>query len=639
MPAPRSYPLRSTCRLPGVAAGLNVALYVAAGVAVASLVLQYGGFDPADLPLSTTSLLGIQFAVVGWFILDRLVRLVLAWKRRDYLKANWLDYLLIVLFTLAMVLSSQYSTNLVAAGTLFVAISQVYLLATLLIRLASANVKLAGSGLPPSWMLIGSFAMLCLVGSGLLMLPAAVRPEFATRWHYPEALFTATSAACVTGLVVVDTGTFFTTFGQAVILILFQLGGLGIMIFGTMLAMLVGKSLSMRGSETLGEMLGHKYVGDLARVVRFVVLMTLLLEILGAALLYGLFRNPAVRDAFGQSMQPAQAAWYAVFHSVSAFCNAGFSLYADSLMHGAGGRWQAALRDYWQVLGVMAPLIVLGGLGFPVLLDVWTFLGAMLRRNLRRFRKGPALTDSLRRPRLSLHSRMVLLASAVLIVLGAAGLLLLESGRTVDIASRYGQAPAEAAGNDWLDLSAGAKLREAIFQSVTARTAGFNTIAPADLSHAGKLWLCLLMIVGGSPASTAGGVKTTTVALAMLAVWCVLRRRNALEAFGRTVRDGLLRKAVTLLVLFVGLVLVVTLLLSVSMRSEHLIDVFFEACSACGTVGLSTGVTDRLTLMGKFVVIAGMYVGRVGPLTLVVALTANVRKVTYAYPSEDVVIG
>ena len=639
MPAPRSYPFPSPCRWPGIVTGLNVALCVAAAAAVAALVLQYGGFDPARLPLSIEALQRIQFAVVGWFILDRLLRLGLARKRGDYLKTHWLDYLLIVLFAAAMLFSSRYASDLVTAGTLFVAISQVYLLATLLIRLASANVKLAGSGLPPSWMLIGSFAMLCLVGSGLLMLPAAVRPEYGTRWHYPEALFTATSAACVTGLVVVDTGTFLTTFGQAVILVLFQLGGLGIMIFGTLLAMLVGKSLSMRGSETLGEMLGHKHVGDLARVVRFVVLLTLLLEILGAGLLYGLFRNPAVRNAVGQPMQPAQAAWYAVFHSVSAFCNAGFSLYSDSLMHGADGRWPAALREYWQILGVMAPLIVLGGLGFPVLLDVWTYFGAIGRRTLRRFRKDPATTDALRRPRLSLHSRMVLLASAGLIVLGSAGLLLLESGRTPDIASRYGQAPAGATGNDWLDLSAAEKLREAVFQSVTARTAGFNTIAPADLSNAGKLWLCLLMMIGGSPASTAGGVKTTTVALAMLAVWCVLRRRNALEAFGRSVHDGLLRKAVTLLVLFLGLVLLVTLLLSVSVRNEHLIDVFFEACSACGTVGLSTGVTNRLTLLGKFVVIAGMYVGRVGPLTLVLALTANVRKVHYSYPAEDVAIG
>lgn len=638
MPTPRSYPLQPLYRRPGLAAGLNALLALAAVLAVTSLVLQYGGFEPATLPVSIAALQHLQFGIVAWFVLDRLLRLLLAWKRKAYLKDNWLDYALMVVFAAALLLSTQYPTHLLAAGTLFVAVTQVYILMALLIRLASANVTLAGSGLPPSWLLIGSFAGLVLIGSGLLMLPAAVRPEFATRWHYPEALFTATSATCVTGLVVVDTGTVFTTFGQAVILVLFQLGGLGIMIFGTMLAMLVGKNLSMRGSEAMGAMLGEQRIGDLARVVRFVVTVTLLLEMLGAVLLYAMFRDPSVRNAWGQALQPAQAAWYAVFHSVSAFCNAGFSLYAQSLAQGAGGTWPEALREHWQVMGVVAPLIVLGGLGFPVLLDLWTAGGTILTNRLRRLGRRPRPLGPARRARLSLHSKMVLLASAGLIVLGAAGLLAVEVGRAQPPSLRQG-APAVAEGNDWVHLDPPRRVRAAVFQSVTARTAGFNTIDPGELSSAGKLWLCGLMFIGGSPASTAGGVKTTTVALTMLCVWCVLFRRNAIEAFGRTLRDTLLRRAVTLLLLYGMLVGAVTLLLCVTMRSEYFIDLLFEACSACGTVGLSTGITDRLPLAGKFVVIAGMFIGRVGPLTLVLALTAHVQRVEYSYPTEDIVIG
>lgn len=627
----------SSYRLPGVVLVLNILLAMAGALAVGTLVLLYGGFREESLPVSFNTIATIEGGIVIFFLLDRLLRLLLSWDRRNYFKNNWLDYALMVLFLAAMVVAYRYHQKLMSAGALFLIITQVYMLAVLVLRGVGANLALAGCGMPPTWLLIASFAALCLVGSGLLMLPAAVPEEFQARWHYPEALFTATSAACVTGLVVVDTGTHFTRFGQAVIFTLIQAGGLGIMIFGTVLAILAGRTLSLRGSETVTEMLSTDRVGEVGRIVRFVILFTLVAEAIGAFLLLDMFLSPGVRDAWGRPLSVSNAVWHAVFHSVSAFCNAGFALYPDNLMAGVFDGWPKPLRDHWQILGVIAPLIVLGGLGFPVLQDLMQYLrragGTFLRRM-----GGAAQYEVGRPPRLSLHSKIVLTATALLIVLGAIGLAVLAA--TADnspISIIYG--PAQHTQKDWEQLDTGGKISAVVFQSITARTAGFNTVDMNRLSNANKLWMCVLMTIGGSPASTAGGMKTISISLMVLIAWSILRRRERVEAFGRTISDLLLRRAITLIMLYLTLVMLVTLLLSVKLPNENMIDLLFESCSACGTVGLSTGVTTRLGLFEKFVVTAGMYLGRIGPLTLLVALASGAKRAAYSYPQEHVVIG
>ena len=618
---------------------LNVLLAGSGLVAVATLVMQYGGFAAEDLPVSIRTLEILQKVIVGFFIADRLLRVLLARVKLAYLKDNWLDYALIVLFILAVGIVYQYRRHMFSAGALFVIITQVYLLAMLVLRAVNTNLRLAGSGLPPSWLLIGSFAGLCLIGSGLLMLPAAVYPQFQGRWFYDDALFTATSATCVTGLIVADTGRQFTPFGQAVILGLIQLGGLGIMIFGTMLALLAGKALSVRGSEVVGQMLASERIGGLGRVVRLVIVVTFVLEAIGVLLLLEMYASSEVRNAWGDSMSMTSAIWYSVFHSISAFCNAGFSLYPNNMMQGLTDGWSSPLRDHWQMLGVMAPLIVLGGLGFPVLSDVLVYLRSLLVRAFRYVRRRSPI-HSLPPARLSLHSRIVLTGTCLLIVLGAVGLGLFgiatddQAGRNI-----HGRIASPPATGDWEAMSAGKRTAAMVFQSVTARTAGFNTINMNQLTDGGKLWMCGLMTIGGSPAGTAGGLKTVTVAMLVLACWCVLRRREQIEAFGRSVPDILLRRAVTIVLLYMSLLVVVTLLLCASMRDEKFINLLFEASSACGTVGLSTGITSRLELFGKFVIIGGMFIGRIGPLTLLLALTVHMKKVEFSYPAENIVIG
>ena len=527
---------------------------------------------------------------------------------------------------LAAAIGYRYYGKILGAGALYVIITQAYILVTLVLRGLGVNLMFAGSGIHPTWLLIGSFAFFCIAGSALLMLPTATQPDYPgdlkPRISYLDALFTATSATCVTGLVVRDTGADFTMFGQVVILVLIQLGGLGIMVFGTMLAVMVGKALSARGSTALGEMVGAEGIGILRRTIVFVLITTFAVEALGAVMLHPMFSGAP--DGNGGVLSGAMAWWFSIFHSISSFCNAGFSLYGRNMMAGVGQtEWAQPLRDSWRILGVMAPLIVLGGLGFPVLQDCAVYALGLLRRGVKLLTSGLRAASRLPRPTLTVHSKIILTTSAALLVLGAVVLLAVE--------------PPAGGEGDWSGMAVGGRIREAVFQSVTARTAGFNTIEMSELSNAGKLWLCGLMVIGGSPAGTAGGMKTATFALMLVTAYCVLRRRREVEVFRRSIAAELVQKAVALAVLYMLLVVVVTLLLCVAMRGEHFINVLFEACSACGTVGLTTGITGK-TEMSKVVTIAAMFIGRLGPITLLLALTSKIKKVDYAYPRESIVI-
>jgi len=611
---------------------LNFQLAITGLVAIAALVLEYGFRSPP--PLSPKVLHDAETAVVAIFILDRLVRLELSVDRLAYFRENWVDFVLMFIAGAAIAIGPHIESEVLSAGAVYLAITQVYILISLVLRGVSVNMDVASSGLPPSWLLIGSFLILCVAGSGLLMLPAATPEGHQPVMRYEDALFTAVSATCATGLVVRDTGEDFTFFGQAVILGLIQIGGLGIMLFGTVLALVVGRGLTVRSSTTLGEMIGTRSIGQLGRIAMFVIAMTLLAETIGAALLYPMF---AAAQA-GHAPTPGEALWQAAFHSISAFCNAGFSLYRNNMMAGLGvsEAWQAPLRQRWQMLGVIGPLILLGGLGFPVVEDCASYLWRTVKRLLRRSNQP--------RPKLSLHSKFVLSTSAALLVLGTAGLMLLgQEAAPPPLARNPNPGPGSAVKEDparLANLPFGDKLRQSAFQSISARTAGFNTIdMDKDLTDAARLWLCGLMVVGGSPASTAGGMKTVTFALLVLAAWSMIRQRKEIEAYKRTLSAMLLRRAATVALLYMTLVAAVTLLLCVAMPGWDFMKLLFEACSACGTVGLSTGVTGEFGLMGKLVVVFGMFAGRVGPLTLLLAVTTHIKPAKYSYPSENVIIG
>jgi len=455
----------------------------------------------------------------------------------------------------------------------------------------SELVRRRGGPLSAVQLLTLSFAGLIAVGTaGLLALPGLyVGP----RLSVIDALFTATSAVCVTGLIVVDTATYFTTLGQVWILCLIQLGGLGILTIATVVIVAIGRRPALTVHESVRQQEPQRSGTWLRRMLWSIVLLTLVAEMSGAILLW-------VR--WGSELGWGAALGHAIFHSVSAFCNAGFSTFTTSLT--------AFQRDP-VTLGIVAVLVVLGGLGFVVVGDLWA---RYARRST---------------PRLRLHTTLVLAATAVLVLAGA----LLYYGFEVR--------------NTLAALPPLDRVTNAFFMSVTARTAGFNAVDYDAVSDPSVVLTVLLMFVGGSPGSTAGGVKTTTVALLGVLLGSYLRGRRQVSVRGRTVPPETVHLAMGLVVAALA---AVALSIFVLMLSEVpggttdralLVRAAFESVSAFGTVGLSMGLTPALTVGGKVVIVILMFLGRVGPLTLAaaMAIAQHRRRVHYRHAHETVVIG
>lgn len=605
-------------------------------LAVISLGIEHGFYEPPAAFLTLARLHACQLAAVTMFVLSRLLQLVGATKRLGQIRANWLDYSLIGIGATVLAIESGVThVSVVQAGTLYILTVQVLILARLGIKLVRTNLELAQKQVHPTRILAGSFGALVLIGAILLSLPRASEPvlwgdsQHYVVQHLVNCLFTAVSATCVTGLVVYDTGSDFTLFGQAVILALMQLGGLGIMIFGGVVGVLMGRQISLRESLVLQDAVSKNTVGQIGSLVRFIFVATFVIEAMGALLLYPMW-DPEITSV-------GQRCFLSVFHSVSAFCNAGFSLQADSLV---------AYRGRWQMFGAVMPLIIIGGLGFPAVQDLFATMLARLRHRWEGRRAGTGTggrSATAARRSLTLHTKLVLASTLVLILGGAVLLLFCETPSPITarhIRPIGGVALEPPHPESMHGMGFFERAGVALFQSVTARTAGFNTVRmdTESMSPAAHFLLCVLMFVGGSPASTAGGVKTVTVTVLMLSVLASLRRRENTEAFGRTIGRDLLTRAAVLVIGMFGVVTLVTFALAVT-EDAPLQEVLFESVSACGTVGLSTGLTPRLTGIGKVVIMLGMFAGRLGPLTFLIALAGRSRPVRYEYPQEQVVIG
>jgi trk system potassium uptake protein TrkH len=446
-------------------------------------------------------------------------------------------------------------------------------------------VVLRRRGLTPAQLIVVSFAAAIAVGTALLRLPAAHAPGVPIGWI--DALFTATSAVCITGLAVVDTGRDWSPLGQFVILLLIQVGGLGILTVGTLVALLTGRRLGFRDRLNLQRQLNALQVGGVVRLVRSIVLVVLTVEISGALLLY-------VRFAGIEGW--ARGAWQAVFHSVSGFNNAGFSLYPDNLERFVG--------DPLVNLVIMA-LVILGGLGFGVVIDL-----------LARYRQR-------RRAPLTLHTKLALTATAWLIGVGSVVLLALEWAD-----------PATLGGLPWPTRG-----MAALFQAIAARTAGFNTVSYADMSDASLLFTALLMFIGGNPGSTAGGVKTVTFVVLVGSAWSISRGRGELRLFNRRIPLDIAVRAGVITLASAMVVAVAVILLALTDAERGMLPLIFEVFSAFGTVGLSTGITPELSTPGRLIVVALMFIGRLGPLTMALALVERPPSERIEYPAEEVVVG
>lgn len=428
------------------------------------------------------------------------------------------------------------------------------------------------------------FATVILIGAILLSLPMASQNGQSV--GFVNALFTAASAVAVTGLVVVDTLTHWSTFGHVVILILIQIGGLGFILMGTLVALILGRRISFRQRVVMQEAMNKITMNGVVRLAKYVLILTFAVEGLGALILATRF-IPIYGWGTG--------IWYSVFHSISAFCNAGFDLI---------GNFQS-LTPFVEdpiISMTVALLIIIGGLGFVVIFEL------LERKNIKRF---------------SLHTKIALTMTAVLLI----------SGYVIVMALEYNNP------NTMGDLSIGGKFLSGFFHSVTPRTAGFNTLPMDQLATGTLVMTMIFMFIGAGSAGTAGGVKVTTVGVIIATIVSTLRGRKDTEAFKRKLPLDLVNKALAILGIAIAWVILVTFILSIT-ESASFIEILFEVISAFGTVGLSLGITTSLSTVGKIVIAITMFTGRIGPLTLFMALAQRHHTVSsIQYPDEEVMIG
>jgi len=436
---------------------------------------------------------------------------------------------------------------------------------------------------PPKVLVLG-FAIIILIGTFCLTLPIATADH--NGLSFLDALFTATSATCVTGLVVVDTGDTFSIFGELVILFLIQIGGLGFMTFATLLFLLLGKKISLKERLLLKEAFNNVTIAGLVKLVKRILLFTVLIELLGGIIL-------SIRFAF--DMPVGKAFYFGFFHAISNFNNAGFDLMGDfkSLT--------AYVDDPFVVLTICA-LITIGGLGFIVINELYEYRGTK---------------------RLSVHTKIVLTTTFILTVGSTLLIFLFEYGNSKTLGP----------------LSEWGKILGSLYQAVTPRTAGSNTLAIGDLTHSTLFLIIWLMFIGGGSGSTAGGIKITTFAVLVATMWCQIKGKEDVVLFRRRIVNETILKALTVTMCGMMIVILVTIVLSLIEQRHSFMMYLFEAASAFGTAGLTMGLTPELSTGGRLLIILTMFVGRLGPLTIAFAITSRRKTEAFRHPKGKIMIG
>ncbi|NLV76989.1 MAG: Trk family potassium uptake protein [Tissierellia bacterium] len=433
---------------------------------------------------------------------------------------------------------------------------------------------------PPRFLVVG-FGVLIVLGAILLSLPIASKNGESI--GFINALFTSASAVCVTGLTVVNTAEHWSLFGHIVILILIQMGGLGFMTSATIMALLVGKKISLKERLIIREQLNQDSLSGMVRLTRYVIISTFIIEGIGALLLSTRFI-----PIFGL----IKGIWFSIFHAISAFCNAGFDIIGNSMMSFVG--------DFTVNLTICF-LIIVGGLGFSVLIDI---------SNKKNFN------------RLSLHSKLVLSITIALIAIGMLIIFIVERNNPDSLGG----------------LSKGEKLLASFFQAVIPRTAGFNSVDISKIYDTTAFIMIILMFIGGSPGSTAGGIKTTTFGATLLTTLAVIKGDKDVVVFKRRINQQIINRSLAIVSIGLILILIVSVVLTITEESSFL-DILFETTSAFGTVGLTRGITPNLSNIGKLVITLTMYAGRVGPLTMAFAFAQRQKQSLYRHSEENIIVG
>lgn len=523
----------------------------------------------------------INITILITFLSDVLLRIIIAPDKKLHCKQKWFDFIVVIPLLQFIHGIENYS--------FYVIIRQIVILFILISRTRKAKNFISNLGLKPAQLMTTGFFFTICVGAILLTLPIATTAGNHT--SLLDAFFTSTSAVCVTGLIVKDTATHFTIFGQLIILILIQAGGLGIMTFSVYLAFLTGKRMGIGQRIVMHDVLDQDALTGTTRLILFIIRMTLIIEIIGAiALTVAWYKDfPSL----------ATTIYHAVFHSISAFCNAGFSTFSDSLM-GFAGDMSTNI--------IICLLIIFGGLGFIAVKDI--------NENIHK-----RYFDSKRKPfKLRVQSKIVITISVLLIFIGALSFFAFEA----------------ASGINKSGLSTNILI--SIFQSITTRTAGFNTCDIGKLVPSTLFIMIILMLIGASPGSTGGGLKTTTFAVLWATMMNGFSQNRQIEIYKRTIPPETVLKAVTVLLFYLALILTFTIAL-MAVEKQSLMNVLFETVSAIATVGLSTGITPELARIGRVLITILMFIGRLGPLTIGYTLILYQRKSNYLYAEERVMIG
>lgn len=574
--------------------------YVLTLLAIGLLIYAHG---VVESPVRLRLLYHAIDAILVIFVFIYFLRILYAFERAKFLRRTWFEGIL-----MSIILLNEFCTyilNFPLIYTIFESIGiplsvefyrvmvSMYMLVLLIVELLETRVHLKTVQLKPSITFLLSFIFLVLMGTGLFMLPKMTNSPDGI--SFLDALFMATSASCVTGLAVVDPGTYFTFAGQVVLLILIQMGGLGILTFATFFASLMRQGVGIKQHVAMHELLDSESLFSTKNLLRKLIFLTLMIEAIGAVAIFMTWGTNVPFTNLGSKI------FFSVFHSVSAFCNAGFSLYPEGL-------YTQPIRFAYVMHLVVALLVIFGGLGFPTILDVLSPKHMRMRMQMP-WKNWKML------------SRVTIYTSAALLALGTVGFFLLEYFNTL---SSLGFVEA---------------LIASFFQSVTTRTAGFNTVDISALTVPTLLMFIFLMFIGASPGSTGGGIKTTTFTVILFAVATTIRNKRNMEIGHRTIPHSVAYKAFSVFTFAAILNIAFIFILSITDAQFDIIKLAFEQVSAFATVGLSTGITAGLSDVGKCVIILSMYLGRVGTLTLALALSTRAYSTAYKYPETQLAVG
>ncbi|RUA32382.1 MAG: ATPase [Bacteroidetes bacterium] len=558
-------------------------------------VVYFYGFPKTEASIQFNTIL-VRSSLV-YFLLRFLIVIFYDFHPLRFIKERWLEGLVLLLFFIDAI-SPLFFDELLFFQNLKVFVKnhsllvfQVYFLLIALWELRETAPRISKINIGPAKLLVLSFVILILGGAGLLMLPEMTVHH---NLRFLDALFTATSASCVTGLTVVDTGTFFTTKGQIIILLLIQLGGINIISFAAFFAILSRKMGGLKYQSILKDLLSADQLSDTRNLLRNILKWTIYIEVMGGVLLYFSWGTIPFNSQ-------GERIFSSVFHSISAFNNAGFSLFSDNL-------YQIGIQNMVAFQLVIAVLVIAGGLGFFVLQDVF---GVSKIRERFRFRWKDY----------SVMTRISIRMTIILLTTGTVAFFFLEQNTTL-------------VNKDLSD-----QILTAFFQSVSTRTAGFNTVDMSLLSTPVLMLFMLLMFIGAGSGSTGGGIKITTFAVAIKASIATIRGKNYVDFFKRTIPYSIVNRAYSIILFALAVISTSIFMLSIAEPNIDFLKLAFEEFSAFATVGLSTGITPQLSDVSKAIIISSMFIGRVGVLSIAMILSRRVVSRNYQYAKESVMVG